>query len=159
MKKKLEAELISIAHRILKLKNKSDLVQLQQEAQKLYEKLSVLRFLEEQFEDVKPTIGRSAIEEKLETAFNEKPMVTEIPAEPLRLTETEFMPITVFMPSEVSEDRGFEDEEIDVADVQNQEEEPVTPQPETEPIIVPEIETPHIIEIGQEQEIEKEEKP
>ena len=38
MKKKLEAELISIAHRILKLKNKSELHQLHQEAQNLYDK-------------------------------------------------------------------------------------------------------------------------
>jgi chemotaxis protein histidine kinase CheA len=70
MKKKLEAELISIAHRILKLKNKSELIQLHQEAQKLYEKLSVLRFVEENFADVKPTIGRTQIEEKLEAAFD-----------------------------------------------------------------------------------------
>ncbi|MBC7605986.1 MAG: hypothetical protein H7199_03400 [Burkholderiales bacterium] len=65
MKKKLEAELISIAHRILKLKNKSELVQLHLETQKLYEKLSVLRFVEENFGDVKPTIGLAEIEEKL----------------------------------------------------------------------------------------------
>ena len=57
MKKKLEADLISIAHRILKLKNKSELAQLHQETQKLYEKLSVLKFVEENFSDVKPTIG------------------------------------------------------------------------------------------------------
>lgn len=69
MKKKLEAELISIAHRILKLKNKSDVVQLHQETQKLYEKLSVLRFVEEHFTDAKPTIGLSEIEEKIEIAF------------------------------------------------------------------------------------------
>jgi len=70
MKKKLEAELISIAHRILKLKNKSDLIQLHQETQKLYEKLSVLRFVEEHLGDVKPTIGRSEIEEKITAAFD-----------------------------------------------------------------------------------------
>ena len=72
MKKKLEAELISIAHRILKLKNKSELHQLHQEAQNLYEKLSVLRFVEDHFSDVKPTIGLSAIEEKIEAAFEVK---------------------------------------------------------------------------------------
>jgi hypothetical protein len=72
MKKKLEAELISIAHRILKLKNKSELYQLHQEAQSLYEKLSVLRFVEDHFADVKPTIGLSAIEEKVEAAFEVK---------------------------------------------------------------------------------------
>ena len=59
MKKKLEAELISIAHRILKLKNKSELVQLHQESQKLYEKLSVLLFVVENFAGSQPTIGKS----------------------------------------------------------------------------------------------------
>lgn len=72
MKKKLEAELISIAHRILKLKNKSELIQLHQETQKLYEKLSVLKFVEENFGDVKPTIGYKEVEDKLEEAFEEK---------------------------------------------------------------------------------------
>ena len=61
MKKKLEADLISIAHRILKLKNKSELTQLHLETQKLYEKLSVLKFVEDNFSDVKPTIGNSNI--------------------------------------------------------------------------------------------------
>jgi hypothetical protein len=37
MKKRLEADLISIAHRILQLKNKSDINQLYSETQKLYE--------------------------------------------------------------------------------------------------------------------------
>lgn len=72
MKKKLEADLISIAHRILKLKNKSELVQLHQEAQKLYEKLSVLCFVEENFGDVKPTIGLQAMEKKIEEIFDVK---------------------------------------------------------------------------------------
>lgn len=69
MKKKLEAELISIAHRVLKLKNKSELIQLQQETQKLYEKLTVLLFVEDNFGDVKPTIGVKDITEKLEVIF------------------------------------------------------------------------------------------
>ncbi|WP_281336968.1 hypothetical protein [Flavobacterium eburneipallidum] len=66
MKKKLEADLISIAHRVLQMKNKSDIEQLYVETQKLYEKLSVLRFVEEHFGDVKPTIGQAEIIEKLE---------------------------------------------------------------------------------------------
>jgi len=72
MKKKLEAELISIAHRILKLKNKEDVVQLHQEAQKLYEKLSILRFYEENFEALKPTLTHNELEEKIEEAYEEK---------------------------------------------------------------------------------------
>lgn len=78
MKKKLEADLISIAHRILKLKNKSELVQLHQETQKLYEKLSVLRFVDENFGDIKPTIGQAEINEKIEAFFNDEELVVEI---------------------------------------------------------------------------------
>ncbi len=69
MKRKLEAELISIAHRILKLKNKSELAQLQQETLKLYEKISVLRFVEENFSDVKPTIGYASAEKEVEAIY------------------------------------------------------------------------------------------
>lgn len=69
MKKKLEAELISIAHRILKLKNRAELDQLQQETLKLYEKISVLRFVEDNFSDVKPTIGHASAEEALEEIY------------------------------------------------------------------------------------------
>jgi hypothetical protein len=77
MKKKLEAELISIAHRILKLKNKSELVQLHQETQKLYEKLSVLVFIEDHFGDAKPTIGKSEAYQTVETAFESAPEIEE----------------------------------------------------------------------------------
>jgi hypothetical protein len=77
MKKKLEADLISIAHRILKLKNKSELNQLHQETQKLYEKLSVLKFVEDNFSDVKPTIGLSKMEELVASAFDNEEIITE----------------------------------------------------------------------------------
>lgn len=83
MKKKLEAELISIAHRILKLKNKSEVIQLHQETQKLYEILSVLRFYEENFEEAKPTIGLPELEEKLEETFeNKEPETVAVIEEP-----------------------------------------------------------------------------
>lgn len=77
MKKKLEAELISIAHRILKLKNRAELDQLQQETLNLYEKISVLRFVEDNFSDVKPTIGHASAEEALEEIYGleEEPKV------------------------------------------------------------------------------------
>ncbi|MCD0467426.1 hypothetical protein [Flavobacterium sp. ENC] len=78
MKKKLEADLISIAHRILKLKNKSDINQLYLETQKLYEKLAVLKFVDENFDTLKPTIGRSEIESTIETVFEKEE--TTIPA-------------------------------------------------------------------------------
>ncbi len=69
MKKRLEADLISIAHRILQLKNKSDINQLYLETQKLYEKLALLRFVDEHFGDNQPTIGQAEIEQKIEVVF------------------------------------------------------------------------------------------
>jgi hypothetical protein len=71
MKKKLEADLISIAHRILQLKNKSDVNQLYLETQKLYEKLAVLRFVEDHFGDTKPTIGLAEMDQKIAILFEE----------------------------------------------------------------------------------------
>ena len=66
MKKRVTAELISIAHRILKLKNHSETVQLQQEAKNLYDQLTILRFYEENFEMVKNEISEEVLEAKLE---------------------------------------------------------------------------------------------
>lgn len=71
MKKKLEADLMSIAHRVLQMKNKSDINQLCIETQKLYEKLSVLRFVEEHFGGAKPTIGQAEIVEKMQQVFED----------------------------------------------------------------------------------------
>ncbi|WP_406685245.1 hypothetical protein N1F78_05840 [Seonamhaeicola sp. MEBiC1930] len=71
MKKKLESELISIAHRILKLKGKEDVLKMHTEVSTLYEKLSVLKFAHENFEDEIPTIGsNSSFFGMLNTAFN-----------------------------------------------------------------------------------------
>ena len=95
MKRKLEAELISIAHRILKLKNKSELAQLQQETLKLYEKISVLRFVEENFSEVKPTIGFAAAEKKVAAFFEEEEqesrasLIENEPEEPIDEVTTE----------------------------------------------------------------------
>lgn len=73
MKKKLESELISIAHRILKLKGKEDVVKMHTEVSALYEKLSVLKFAHENFEGDLPTIGSdSSFFGMLDSAFNNK---------------------------------------------------------------------------------------
>ena len=73
MKKKLESELISIAHRILKLKGKEDVLKMHTEVALLFEKLSVLKFVYENFEGDIPSIGSdSSFFEMLDTAFNNK---------------------------------------------------------------------------------------
>ena len=66
MKKRISAELISIAHRILKLKNHSETRELQQEAKNLYDQLTIFSFYEENFEWVKNEISQEVLEEKLE---------------------------------------------------------------------------------------------
>lgn len=80
MKKKLEAELMSIAHRVLQMKNKSDINQLCIETQKLHEKLSVLRFVEEHFEGPRPTIGQSEVVAKMKQFFEENNLTEVKPA-------------------------------------------------------------------------------
>ena len=73
MKKKLESELVSIAHRILKLKGKEDVIKMHTEASALLEKLTVLKFAHQNFEDDIPTIGNdSSFFDMLDTAFNNK---------------------------------------------------------------------------------------
>nr|WP_315221318.1 hypothetical protein [uncultured Flavobacterium sp.] len=134
MKKKLEADLISIAHRILKLKSKSDINQLYLETQKLYEKLAVLKFVDENFDTLKPTIGHSEVTSQIETLFEKQ---EEIPAEPI--VEAAEIPETIkieenFEP-EIKEEiiAGIEEEEEIPEPVLKTAEEPVLQQVE-EPV-------------------------
>ncbi len=78
MKKRLESELISIAHRILKLKNKSEVDQLYKETQKLYETLAVLKFYQDNFESVKSDVAEDVLEEKLEQSLEVPEPIAEV---------------------------------------------------------------------------------
>jgi len=49
MHKKIHADLVSLAHSILQLKNKDDVVALRNKAEEVYQKLSVLSFIEDYF--------------------------------------------------------------------------------------------------------------
>lgn len=89
MKKKLEAELISIAHRVLKLKNRSETKQLQEEAKKLYEQLTILRFYEENFEAVKEEIPVEVLEAKLQ---EQAAVDLDVQEEPVLKEESTFEP-------------------------------------------------------------------
>lgn len=70
MHKKLEADLISLAHSILQMKNKDNVFLLKQKSKEIYEKLSVLAFVEEY---VNSTPGlkqtKSELLETVEKAF------------------------------------------------------------------------------------------
>ena len=154
MKKRLEADLISIAHRILQLKNKSDINQLYLETQKLYEKLAVLRFVDEHFGDSKPTIGQAEIEAKIETAFeaieNEEPVVVTI--EEIEIPEIETSPELILEEEEQEEITELEEpvfeEEEDLETLEDEMEEEVEEE---------EIEAPFIPAFELEKEEEEEE--
>jgi hypothetical protein len=66
MKKKIESELISIAHKLLKINNYKEIVQLHEEVKKLYEQLTLLKFYEENTSLVNETFSKEAFEEKVE---------------------------------------------------------------------------------------------
>lgn len=152
MKKRLEAELISIAHRILKLKNKSEVDQLYHETQKLYEALTVLKFYGDNYEQLKSDVVLEDLEEKV-AAFVEaknpnKEIETTIAVETETIEEShvEEEPIVIATEESTNEEELVIEEEI--------EEEPTALEEETEeePIIVGEITL-------EEDEIEEEEEP
>ena len=66
MKKKIEGELISIAHRLLKLKSHTETIQLLEEVKKLYEQLSLLKFYEANTALVNEEFSEEIFEEKVE---------------------------------------------------------------------------------------------
>ena len=84
MKKRLEAELISIAHRVLKLKSKSEIDQLYLETRKLYETLAVLKFYGDNYEQIKSDISKEDLEEKL-TATEEETTSAEMEVKPEKI--------------------------------------------------------------------------
>jgi len=84
MHKKLEAELVSLANSILQMQNKDDVNALHKKARDIYEKLTVLRFVEDYVEKSpnlsdteEETINTMQQEWVEETSFESK-MVTEI---------------------------------------------------------------------------------
>lgn len=66
MKKKLKSDLVSLAHKILKIDSESDYEALKHEALKIYEALSIMAYVEAHFEGAKPTIGKLDIIRALE---------------------------------------------------------------------------------------------
>jgi hypothetical protein len=76
MHKKLESDLISLAHSILQMKNKENVFLLKQKAHEIYEKLSVLAFVEEY---VNSTPGlketKQELTTKVEKGFETKDLI------------------------------------------------------------------------------------
>lgn len=93
MHKKLEAELVSLAHSILKMKNKDDVNALHQKSLAVYEKLSVLKFVED-YVKTTPNLEetKEEIVENIEKILaNESTEIVEVS----EAVETEEVPVQV----------------------------------------------------------------
>ena len=141
MKKRVEAELISIAHRILKLKNKSDVDQLYKETQKLYETLSVLKFYQDNYEVLKSEVDAAELEEKLETAFEaETPqvVVAEVKVETMVEAEAPAVEAETFAAEDAQEEPVVTEAETEVETVEEEEAEAAAEVTEIEPEVAAE---------------------
>ncbi len=165
MKKRLEAELISIAHRVLKLKNKSEVDQLYLETQKLYEALSILKFYGDHIDQVKETISQEDLEEKLADSLDAKsePAPKEIKAEIAKdakqvvdadeeseVTETKVVAVEESPKGKKEKEVVAVDEESEAVETKVVAVEKEEEQPEEEPVIVGEI------NIDEEDDVEEE---
>lgn len=127
MKKRLEAELISIAHRVLKLKNKSEIDQLYIETQKLYTVLGVLKFYNDNIDVSKNTLSESELEDLLQK--EEAPLIEKEP-----VVVAEIPPVEIIVEEEqeelLAEDDAIEieeeEEELVEEEVLEEEEEEIT---------------------------------
>ncbi|WP_353088380.1 hypothetical protein [Flavobacterium sp.] len=142
MKKRLEAELISIAHRILKLRNKSEVDQLYTETRKLYETLAVLKFYGDHFETLKNEISAEELEIQLEAALTATEPIVPQTTDTATAVEEIAAPAVEALVEETEEDETNEEtpvipeetEEV-IAETAPEEEETI----EEEPVIVGEI--------------------
>ena len=113
MHKKLAADLTSIAHSILQLKNKEDVLVLKEKAYEVYERLTVLAYVDEYLEST-PNASETKEEliEKIENAsVKTKEPVLEIVEEPQEDEVTEVESITEKIEKIVDE---FVEEEVEV---------------------------------------------
>lgn len=81
MKKSIKAELISLAHKILQLKDDTSYAQMTEQSRALYEKLMVLSYAEKLEQSGQPTIGLSKIEASIDVVSEVEvttPVIEEI---------------------------------------------------------------------------------
>jgi len=107
MHKKLEAELVSLAHRILQMKNKDEIIALRDKAKDVYERLSVLAFVDEYMATSSQEIDKEVILDQIEKATEQidtnskqpkvEPVVSKKQA-PVKTEEKQAREETIFEP-------------------------------------------------------------
>lgn len=70
MKEKLRADLIKMSTDIITSREVNDITDLYEAAKKLYEKIAVLKFIEEELNDIQVDVSKSVIAEKFEKMAN-----------------------------------------------------------------------------------------
>ena len=91
MQKKLAADLISIAHRILQMKNKEDVLALKEQAYQVYEKLTLLAYVDEYLATTpNATETKEALVSALENTVSvvaDKPVLENITEESIEIEQ------------------------------------------------------------------------
>lgn len=154
MKKTLEDELMSLAHRILHLRGREDLEQMKELTGELYEKLSVLSFAEKHFSGMQPTIGLRDVEEALSETKEEsaEPKEEKIVAE-----TTTSKTSTAPKAAEISEEETKSEQEPETSvEIEEQEDIPTSPEEEVY-ASKPDLEKPSSEAIDEPTETEQEE--
>jgi|TARA_B110000858_G_scaffold37971_1_gene42788 hypothetical protein len=126
MHKKLESDLISLAHSILQMKNKENVFLLKQKAYEIYEKLSVLAFVEEY---VNTTPGIQVKKEelilKVEEAYKVKDQISKEvdEANKVEVIEEDFKEVLLDVEKEktnVDIEDNFSNEEKNLEEIEDQ---------------------------------------
>ena len=126
MHKKLESDLISLAHSILQMKNKENVFLLKQKAYEIYEKLSVLAFVEEY---VNTTPGIKVKKEelilKVEEAYKVKDQISKEvdEANKVEVIEEDFKEVLLDVEKEktnVDIEDNFSNEEKNLEEIEDQ---------------------------------------
>lgn len=111
MKKIIEADLISMAHKILQIKDKSDVNILLSETEKLYQKLILLKFYEDNKFRLEPTLTEDVLFDSAE-----KSNTVQEANEPKTLNQQDFMSVAIV--NELLEDSN-KDEVLDFEEEAN----------------------------------------
>jgi len=116
MHKKLEADLMSLAHSILKMKNKEDVFALKEKSKAIYEKLSMLAFVEE-YVNTTPglDVSKEELIEKVTAGFvaKETVVVEEVILEEEIEVEEEVVENLIEKPNKEAEIEGILEQPFD----------------------------------------------
>lgn len=170
MHKKLAADLTSLAHSILQMKNREDVFALKDKAYEVYEKLAVLAYVEEYINNTpNPEHTKEELLEKIENVIEEVEQVEEKIEENIEEPEAAEEEIVKHNLEEFVEEESKEEPQEEVVEapeeeVEAQEEEVVVAEEPVEEIEEPEVEVKEeiqeelVLELVEEPKEEKVEK-